>query len=701
MARALDLCLVSVIVACAVSVLPARGQASTVFPSDYGGGGFWQTPSARLAREGALAAGVVGNSPYNRLFVNVVPVDGAEITFRYTDITNRLYSSDPEFSGDQSYKDRGLDLRFLLQRETELWPAVALGFRDLAGTQLFSAQYLVASRRYYDLDFSFGLGWGRLGSGGVLPNPLKRTANAKKGADQITVDTLFSSRRIGILAGLSWDTPVEGLQLVAEYDNNDYQSEPFDNDLEVRWPVNLGAKYRFASGMTAGLSWQRGSIFSFHLAFGVDLATPSGVPKVLDPAPPQMEKTPADMRSSSAEMEQQLRSQLEEQRISLQGFSWADGAQTVKLQISPAPYRDSLKLLGRTARAAAVVLPERIQHLQVVEKTSGVASYQAQVPLTALREVSAGKQPAANFLSQVKISPADVSESDAAEQLAEYPQAGWSLNPVLRSSIGGPDRFYFGQLWLKLGGYVNFTPNWSLDGVLGFNIYNNFDDLKLESDSQLPRVRSDIKNYLKDGEQALVRLESNYIHQFAPTWYGRLSGGLFEEMYGGVAGELLYRPDNPHWALGVNVNRVRQRDFDQRFSFRDYQVTTGHVTGYFEFTRPSVLVKLSAGQYLAGDRGATLDVSRQFPNGIRIGAFATKTNVSAQQFGEGEFDKGIYFILPLDVMLPRSTSGTGAFLLRPLTRDGGQMVRDGRSLYDITYGAVKARLPLRDGLFFE
>jgi len=60
-----------------------------------------------------------------------------------------------------------------------------------------------------------------------------------------------------------------------------------------------------------------------------------------------------------------------------------------------------------------------------------------------------------------------------------------------------------------------------------------------------------------------------------------------------------------------------------------------------------------------------------------------------------------HFGASLDALLPRSTTGAGSFLLRPLTRDGGQMVRDGRSLYDTTYGAVKARLPLRDDLFFE
>ena len=39
--------------------------------------------------------------------------------------------------------------------------------------------------------------------------------------------------------------------------------------------------------------------------------------------------------------------------------------------------------------------------------------------------------------------------------------------------------------------------------------------------------------------------------------------------------------------------------------------------------------------YLAGDVGATLNVERVFKNGVSMGAWATKTNVSSAQFGEG------------------------------------------------------------------
>ena len=141
--------------------------------------------------------------------------------------------------------------------------------------------------------------------------------------------------------------------------------------------------------------------------------------------------------------------------------------------------------------------------------------------------------------------------------------------------------------------------------------------------------------------------------------------------------------DRP-WAAGVNINRVRQRDYAQRFAFRDYEVTTGHATLYYEYRPMKMRVITSVGRYLAGDYGATLDVSREFSSGARIGVFATKTDVSAEEFGEGSFDKGFYITMPLDLFFPRSVKRTTTFFFRPLTRDGGQKVDDGRSLYGET-----------------
>ena len=57
--------------------------------------------------------------------------------------------------------------------------------------------------------------------------------------------------------------------------------------------------------------------------------------------------------------------------------------------------------------------------------------------------------------------------------------------------------------------------------------------------------------------------------------------------------------------------------------------------------------KLSYGEYLAGDEGVTFELSRSFLNGTKFGAFASFTDVSSEQFGEGAFDKGIFFSIPV------------------------------------------------------
>ena len=60
-----------------------------------------------------------------------------------------------------------------------------------------------------------------------------------------------------------------------------------------------------------------------------------------------------------------------------------------------------------------------------------------------------------------------------------------------------------------------------------------------------------------------------------------------------------------------------------------------------------LMQKISYGEYLAGDEGLTIDLSRSFENGTKFGIFASFTDVSSDEFGEGTFDKGIYFNIPV------------------------------------------------------
>ena len=135
------------------------------------------------------------------------------------------------------------------------------------------------------------------------------------------------------------------------------------------------------------------------------------------------------------------------------------------------------------------------------------------------------------------------------------------------------------------------------------------------------------------------------------------------------------------FALGVEANYVQQRDFDQKLGLRSYRVATGHVSAYYDFGN-GFHGQADVGRYLAGDWGGTVSLDREFANGWRIGAYATFTDVSFSEFGEGSFDKGIRFSIPLDHFLGRPTGRTQDVVLQPLSRDGGARLKvDGR-IYD-------------------
>lgn len=69
---------------------------------------------------------------------------------------------------------------------------------------------------------------------------------------------------------------------------------------------------------------------------------------------------------------------------------------------------------------------------------------------------------------------------------------------------------------------------------------------------------------------------------------------------------------------------------------------------------------------------------------MRMGAYATVTNVSAKQYDEGSFDKDIYLSIPFDLILPGSRVKRATILWQPMMRDGGARLNKRYSLYEMT-----------------
>lgn len=77
---------------------------------------------------------------------------------------------------------------------------------------------------------------------------------------------------------------------------------------------------------------------------------------------------------------------------------------------------------------------------------------------------------------------------------------------------------------------------------------------------------------------------------------------------------------------------------------------------------------ISYGRYLAKDDGFTFDLSKRTRSGFKADIYFTRINVSAELFGEGIFDKGFYFQIPMNIFSKDYRGGYSNFKLSPLSR---------------------------------
>jgi hypothetical protein len=218
--------------------------------------------------------------------------------------------------------------------------------------------------------------------------------------------------------------------------------------------------------------------------------------------------------------------------------------------------------------------------------------------------------------------------------------------------------------------------SWLLSGAYGENIVHNFDESTRVSNSKLTRVRTDVVKYLTEGNSGLDSLYLEKRGTAKKDVHYRFFAGVLESMYSGIGGEVLYQPYQSRVAYGLSANWVQQRDYDKSFNHLDYKTTTALASIYWASPFYNFDVAVHAGKYLAKDLGATLEVRRTFHNGWSVGLWATKTNVSAEDFGEGSFDKGMYFKIPLNGIFGASNRSNYTNRLRPIQRDGGQRLED-------------------------
>ncbi|MEH0835092.1 YjbH domain-containing protein [Pectobacterium cacticida] len=669
-----------------------RFQPAGVSQYDFGGTGLLQMPTARMAETGEFSLNYRDNEEYRRYSVSLQLFDWLETTVRYTDIRTRPYSDDPAFSGNQSYKDKAFDLKARLWRESQWLPDVSLGFRDIAGTGLFDSEYLVASKRFGPLDFTLGMGWGNMAESGNIKNPAcslkasfcQRTESTETG--QFEVGNFFHGPA-ALFGGIEYQTPWDALRLKLEYDGNDYSAERTSRDgrpqqLPHDSPFNVGAVYRVGDILDTTLSWQRGNT----LMWGFTLRTNfnSLKPNYLNDAPPVY----APVQDGKGTNWQLVAKDLNDKA----GFKDADiyaDRQQVTVVADQTKYRDGEQAAQRAATVLANHVPDSIDEYHIVQRSQRLPIASTAVDANAFRQVEQAAVPLGQPLPTT-LRQEPVADIRGQQVLRTDPdRLSYSFEPTLTQSFGGPESFYMYQIALKGNADYRLSDHWSVSGTATLNLVDNYDKFNYKTPpadgAALPRVRTWVREYVTSSDLLLTNLQLTRRDNPAQDWYTQVYGGYLEMMYAGVGSEVLYRPFGKSWALGLDVNYVKQRDWNDTLRMADYDVVTGHLTAYWELPFvDGAMAKVSVGRYLAGDKGVTLDLSRRFDSGIIAGAFATKTDVSADEYGEGSFTKGFYISIPFDLLFTEPTVKRGAVGWVPLTRDGGQMLQRRNPLYGVT-----------------
>ena len=610
--------------------------------NNHGSVGLVNMPTARFYDEGSHGFVIYDGTPDQKITLISNPYDWFEASFFYTNIQGFPY---PGFEF-QDYKDKGFNIKIKLKKEGIL-PAIAVGLNDFAGTGLYSSEYIVGSYGINKLDMHFGLGWNRLGGSdfqvnnpfGYLDDRFKTRPTDTRGAGgQFDPARYFSGEKVSPFFGVSYSlndailfklekdtTRRSGRRLVYEDPESD---------------LSLGIDYMINDSFNLGISFERGNFFSFRLVY-------KNNPK-----------------SSTKKYEYQ--------EPTLTG----DDNKYTKLIKNLEKNGIGVNKIFESSRSIGIELTQFIHtDIKLIENIITEATDKSGIDKNVKKDIKI-----ANLDAVTEINESFKREAKTVYQRKSVKKFNTNTGLRFRPFIASREEFFKGAFLIENNSEYIIRDNLFLNTNLKYSIANNFGDLRFPPVDTFPaQVRSDVKQYLKNMDKGILIGRAQIDYHLTPrkNHHIMITGGILEDMFSGYGAEYLFFRQNTNYALGLESFYVRKRDYEWAFGHLDYENNIVQANLYYRnYGRVPFDMKISAGEYLAGDVGTTIEFSRTFRNGVRFGAFATFTDVSRQQYGEGSFDKGIFFKIPI-------FGNAIAYTWEPLTKDPGAKLTRRNNLYDL------------------
>ena len=616
--------------------------------NNHGTVGLINMPTARFYDEGAHGFTAYNSDAVQKITLSSNPYDWLEASFFYMNLPDvRLCRAYPGITPIcEGYKDKGFNLKLRLKEEG-IFPAIAIGLMDFAGTGRYSSEYIVSSYGIGRFDVHLGLGFGKLGgSSKQIKNPLgylndsfyNRPGGGTSLGGALNPNTYFSGPKAAPFYGMSYSFNSKTL-LKFEKDTIDETSGAVPYP-ERESDISVGIDYAINKNFTLGISHERGGYSSLKFVY-------KNNPKR---SFKKYEYKKAEITSDDDKYSKLIKN-LEENGIGVTKIS-------------------------ETSRSLGLELTQFIHpDFNLVKEIITQASKDAGINKNIKTDIKIADLKAVSEIDEVFERNANIIYERQTKRRIET-----STKIRFQPFIASREEFFKGALLVENNTEINIRENLFFNTNLKYSLLNNFDDLIFPPVNVFPaQVRSDVKQYLKNMDDGILigRVQLDYHLTPKKNHHLMVTGGILEDMFSGFGAEYLYFKPNTNYSFGLELFKVRKRDYHWGFGHLDYENTV--LTANFYYRNYGTIpfdMKISAGEYLAGDVGSTIELSRNFQSGLRFGVFATITDVSTVDYGEGSFDKGIFFNIPIYGNLIDYT-------WRPLTKDPGARLIRKNTLHDL------------------
>lgn len=658
-------CLVILILLFLSSVSVFASNEPPAYPSNRGGTGLMEIPTARVMKENSLRIGVSQIKPYRYYYGAISPLNRLEINGRITEVTGvpALTASYGDF------KDKAISLKYQFISEGKYIPALAAGIMDPHGTRVYPSQYVVVSKQIYPFDFTLGFGNGIFGKRPLSLNEEEFKLEILSNPGEWIRDSQF-------FWGVQF-APSEKFALMFEYSPIRYHVQAGDpaRDEYFREPVssryNFGIRYKPTGWSAVDLSYQRGNQIGVNLSMIFDIGKP-----LIPIYNPSYREKPEERLSPISERITRV--------LYYSGFSdivVVTEQDELWIEAQNEKYYFNSKAIGIIMEAIIKIIPENTEKVHIILKENGIPVIGFKTTKTDITELYSGKLTVNEFFYLSGINT-DISRTIDI-QPGHRKSFRYGIKPSFETFLNDPSGFF--QYRFGVSGWLSYHPWKGASFIAGAATYPLNNISTVNEPLSIP-VRSDLVLY-KQEKIVLDRLMFDQIKRLTPKIYAKASAGFLEVQYAGIDAEVAMPVLDGRIFLGLSGSAVKKRYHNKPFGLINNDVkdiyTTAFLNTRLNIHEKDIAIDIKAGRFLAGDNGVRFTLSKSI-NGVTIWAWysITDTSVFNDKTNRGYRDKGIGISIPLRLFKGTDSRTAYNYAISPWTRDTGQDIEHYGTLFD-------------------